>query len=172
MPEKPDEQTLLREVEDFRQAASVALLATADEQGAPEASHAPFVIDENGCFCLLISRLAKHTRNLLTRPQASLLLLENPADSANPFALRRLQFDCEALFLERGDRNREAVIEGLRNRFGRFVDTLNSLGDFEVVSLRPLSGKYVRGFAQTWTLSGENLQQLAHVNPAREQGGA
>lgn len=171
MAAHPNQTDLQREMADLRQELSVAFIATSDRMGKPESSHAPFIIDEHGGICILISRLALHTRNLLEFPRASVLLLEIPGECPNPFALRRLQFDCDAVFLERGSRRRGAVTGQLRERFGRFVNTLDSLGDFEVVSLQPFRGKYVRGFAQTFELSGDNLEQVVLVNPASRKGG-
>ncbi len=171
-----DDNELLAEIRQFRHSFSVVFIATVDGQGRPEASHAPFIQDDDGNFYIFISQLAPHTRNLREKPLAGILLLENGNDSPNPFALKRLQYDCEVKFIDRQNKDYSALINRFREHFGRFVDTLNSLGDFQLLMLRPVQGKFVRGFAQTYQLTGERLQRLSHVKggtlPAPKESGA
>ncbi|MDO6461802.1 pyridoxamine 5'-phosphate oxidase family protein [Granulosicoccaceae sp. 1_MG-2023] len=136
--------------------SGVVYLATEGEDG-PLASYAPFVRDQDGALLILISALAGHHRNLRRHPRAGVLITENAAQAANVFALRRLQLDVRAEPLARDEVPRDAAVAALRTRFGKFVDTLDGLGDFTVFRLWPVSGSYVRGFAQTWRLSGEGL---------------
>lgn len=161
---------LVTEIAAFRSHFSVIFLATVDADGQPESSHAPFVMDDQGSFYVLISGLARHTRNLMVNPQASALLLEEAGDRSNPFALKRLQYTCEAQVIGRDSDpdGRERILAMMRERFGRVIETLSALGDFQLVRLRPIAGKYVKGFAKTYTLTGEELGNIAHVNPARD----
>ena len=165
MTDLPDQEALVSEIVAFRGSFNVLQLATADAGGQPEASHAPFVRDEAGCFLILVSGLARHTQNLLQQPSASVLLLENQVGRPNPFALRRLQYLCSAEIIDRKKDvlAHEASINLFREVFGKFVDTLNALGDFQVVRLTPESGKYVRGFAQTFTLDANDSDSVVHV---------
>lgn len=165
MAEMPDERELAAEIAGFRASFNVLQFATSDADGIPDASHAPFVRDDEGRFLILVSGLARHTQNLSQRPRASLLLLDSADGQPNLFALRRLQYQCSAEFL---DREKDAeiyagMIDRFRNTFGKFVDTLNSLGDFRLVRLTPVSGKYVRGFAQTFTLGASDSDAIVHV---------
>lgn len=164
-----NEEVLLQEIVQFRDTFSVATLATASIEGMPEASNAPFVRSDDGNFFIFVSLLARHSQNLINNPHASILLMEQPANSPNPFALRRLQYHCEAWVVGgiEGGFDRAEVVKLFKAKFGRFVDTLNALGDFKVICLSPVSGKYVKGFAQTFTLSGEGMNQIDHVNPSK-----
>ena len=67
-----------------------AALATLDDDGAPFASLVS-VAAETGRFpILLLSDLAVHTRNIQSRPQASLLFVEGAAGAADPLVRERL----------------------------------------------------------------------------------
>lgn len=155
----PEIEVLQHEIDVFKSLYTVIFVASSDADGIPEASHAPFVMDEQGQIYILISELAKHTHNLRVNAVASLLLLEPENKANNVFALRRLQFECRAEFIEEGEELQEALVL-LTGRFGKFIDTLSSLGDFRIVRLTPDSGKFVRGFAQTFHLSGQGLLEI------------
>lgn len=156
MAKEPELEDLQDEIRAFKDAFKVAFLASSDANGVPEASHVPFVMNEQGQVYLLISELAKHTQNLRINPVVSLLLLEPENEAINLFALRRLQLECGSEFIESAG-ERQLGLELLSARFGRFIDTLSALGDFRVVRLTPKGGKFVRGFAQTYYLSGPEL---------------
>ncbi len=166
MARKVSDVEVLQESAMFSQHFSVVFLATVDEAGCAQASHAPFVQNEHGIY-IYVSLLAKHTRNLNHNPRASLLFLEDVADSANVFALKRLQLNCDALFVDLTDSEWISTMDQFKEKFGVFINTLNSLGDFHLIKFKPCSGKYVRGFAQTYELSGSDLDQLQHVNPGK-----
>jgi len=68
---------IVAEVGEFVEQFSVLFLASVDDDGNPEASHAPFVRDESGNLYIFISMLAKHSQNLAYRAQVSVLLLES-----------------------------------------------------------------------------------------------
>ncbi len=164
-----NDEELLQEIVQFRDSFSVATLATASIEGIPEASNAPFVRGSDGNFFIFVSLLARHSQYLINNPHASILFMEQPTNRPNPFALRRLQYQCEAWVVEddEGEIDRTGVVKLFKAKFGRFVDTLDALGDFKVICLSPVSGKYVKGFAQTFTLSGEGMNQIDHVNPGK-----
>ena len=44
----------------------------------------------------------------------------------------------------------EEILEHFTQRFGRFVNALRSLPDFQLFRLTPRSGLYVRGFGQAF----------------------
>ena len=164
MAQIPDEATVCAEWQAFADATGVVFLATQSESG-PVASYAPFVRDEDGCLLILISGLAAHHQNLIDHPEAGALIAESPEQAVNAFALRRLQLQVTAEPVARDDAGREAGVARLRSRFGKFVDTLDGLGDFTLFRLKPESGTYVRGFAQTWNLSGPGLEIATPVGP-------
>lgn len=148
----------------FADEVGVVFLATQSESG-PVASYAPFVRDASGDLFILISGLAAHHQNLLDSPAAGALIAESPDAAANAFALKRLQLQVRAEPVPRDEDARHDAIALLRRRFGKFVDTLDGLGDFTLFRLVPESGTYVRGFAQTWQLSGAGLAVATPVGP-------
>lgn len=162
MAKIPNIEALQLEIEAFKSLHTVIFMASSDINGVPEASHTPFAMDQQGKMYILISELAKHTHNLRVNPTASLLLLESENKANNAFALRRLQFECQAEFLGEGE-SLQRALSLLKDRFGKFIDTLSSLGDFRVVRLTPHRGKFVRGFAQTFRLSGQELIDIEAV---------
>ena len=78
------------EARTFPQAFESLVLATADAEGHPHASYAVYVADEIGCFHIYISALAAHTQNLLARPVASVLFIEDESRARYLFGRRRL----------------------------------------------------------------------------------
>uniref|UniRef100_UPI0005061B1E pyridoxamine 5'-phosphate oxidase family protein n=1 Tax=Vibrio vulnificus TaxID=672 RepID=UPI0005061B1E len=61
------------EIKEFRQERQTLQLATVDADGRPNVSYAPFVQHQEGYF-VLISKIARHARNLLEKPQVSLMM--------------------------------------------------------------------------------------------------
>ena len=64
------------EIREFRDGCRTLQLATVDGEGNPNASYAPFVLQEDGYY-VLISEIARHARNLQQVPKVSLMLIED-----------------------------------------------------------------------------------------------
>lgn len=141
------------------------MLATTDAQGLPNASYAPFVRDEQGCFYILTSRLSAHTRNLLAVPRAALLLVEDESRAPQIFARKRASYHCAVEILDTNDAAYAPMIERMRTRHGEIVDVLTGLPDFILFRLRPESGRFVIGFGRAFTLHGERLERLQAIGP-------
>ena len=106
-----------------------------------------------------------HTQNLNVNPSISLLLIEDQADARNQFARRRVIWQGQAEKIERDIDLFKAVMQGFRDRFGDFIDIIEPLQDFQLFKVTPKSGRFIRGFAQAFQLSGERLNQITHINP-------
>ncbi len=144
----PDE--LVGELTALRESQCSVILATVGSGGYPEASYAPYVSDERDTFYILVSQLARHTRNLEANCKASLLFIE-PEDSARQiFARRRLTYRCEAELIARDAPQWAAQLAAMQRCFGAVVDQLSRLADFRLFRLVPLEGRYVRGFGQAF----------------------
>lgn len=155
-----------REYLDLRERCHGAMLATLEDDGTPSASYAPMVwLDGDGY--LFLSDLAAHTRNLRRSPALGLLLVEDEAENANPFARRRITLQGEARVVERADSSYAPALAEFQRRFGQVMTVLEALPDFHLFRLRPQRGRYIRGFGQAYELSGEGLAQLAHINPGK-----
>jgi putative heme iron utilization protein len=129
------------------------LLSTASVTGIPDISYAPFVRDGSGCFYILISELAAHTDNLLINPQVSVMFVRPESESTNLFARERAVFDCSVKEIDRSDDIYPIHLKAMQNQFGEIVGLLWSLSDFHLFALTPLSGRYVAGFGQAYTVN-------------------
>ncbi|MEW5958118.1 MAG: pyridoxamine 5'-phosphate oxidase family protein [Chloroflexota bacterium] len=137
------------------------MLATVNEDGSPLVSYSPYIVDEHKQFYIFVSQLAAHTANLRQRgEQVSLMLIEDEAAAAQVFARRRVTFQCQATPVARHSDEWREVIDRYRNRFGKLVDLLGALPDFQLFKLSPTLGRLVVGFGQAYTLSGEQLDTL------------
>ena len=85
----PMNETLSSEIREFRLKFRSVLMATANEDGVPEASYAPYVIDDAGHYYIYVSELSRHTRNLTQTGRVSLLFIEDEQSAANIFAQTR-----------------------------------------------------------------------------------
>jgi putative heme iron utilization protein len=158
-PEKTDMRSQSRmmsadnlphEVREFQSTFRSALMATANQDGAPEASYAPYVTDARGSHYMFVSGLARHTRDFHETGQVSLQFIENECATRNLFARRRLTLLCDLSVIPHTSPVHKEILEQFAQRFGRFVNTLRSLPDFQLFRLTPRGGLYVRGFGQTF----------------------
>jgi len=136
-------------------------LATRAPSGNPEASYAPFIVDESGNFYIFVSKLSRHTRNLLEHPVLSVLLIEPEADAQQVFARKRLSYRCNAEVIRREDSEWELRLDAFESRFGAIIDMLRSLDDFVLFRLVPLDGSFVKGFGQAYTLDAHSIEHVS-----------
>ncbi|MGA7800818.1 MAG: DUF924 family protein [Gammaproteobacteria bacterium] len=162
------DEVLRREARAFRESVRTAALATADADGVPHASSAPYVADEQENIYVYVSALAGHTGNLRATGRASVLFLEKEGAARNPFARRRLTYECRVTAIARDCPRWNELLDRFACEFGTIMDTLRALMDFQLFCLEPVAATYVRGFGQTFELSGPGLSQVSPVNPAAQ----
>ena len=63
-------EALREELLGFLGSCRTLILATADEDGTPGASYAPFIRDTHNCFYIFVSELARHTAVLASTARA------------------------------------------------------------------------------------------------------
>lgn len=141
----------LHRIRQLVRSRKTVLLASADENGEPLASYAPFWIGD-GAPHVLLSRLARHHRNLEKNPRVSILFIEDEADSPDLFARRRLEYRCRCETVERDSDTGRKALAAFRERFGETFALIESLPDFTLFRLTPLNGNYVEGFGRAYTL--------------------
>lgn len=146
--------------------ANAAHLATLDANGSPEASYAPCVWYEGDCY-LFLSQLSRHCGNLQRDPRLGLILLEDAAQAANAFARQRVSLQGRALIVARDDTLFAEVLECFHRSFGEIMQVLEALPDFYLFRIVAESGSFVRGFGQAYSLEGERLERLRHVDPRK-----
>lgn len=140
------------------------ILATLDTEGNPVSSYAPFV-HLDGTFQILVSFMAKHTRNLRDRKKVSVMLIEDESAAKQIYARDRLTLDCEAVQVEPETDLWNRTISELKNRHGKVVDVLSELNDFIVFDLQPSKGSYVNGFGSAYSVNPD-LTINEHVKGA------
>ncbi|ELB2278766.1 heme utilization protein HutZ [Vibrio alginolyticus] len=156
------------EIKEFRQERRTLQLATVDAEGRPNVSYAPYVQNQEGYF-VLISKIARHARNLLENPNVSLMMIEDEESSKQLFARKRLTFDAVANVVERDTEMWQQVVGQMKERFGEIIDGLSQLEDFVLFNLKPESGLFVKGFGQAYQVSGDDLVDLVHLQEGHKK---
>lgn len=136
------------------------ILSTVDGKGNPEASYAPFTQNEAYRFYIFVSGLSSHTANLQQTGKASILLIEDEANSDQIFARRRLSYACQAEFLSRDEVYWSQIADSFQARFGPIIDMLRQLNDFQIVQLTPTAGRFVVGFGAAYQVDPDDFSQL------------
>jgi putative heme iron utilization protein len=139
-------------------------LATIDDSNQPEASYTPYVEFESAYY-LFISDLAKHTVNLKQNASISLLFIEDEANCRNQFSRRRAILQGKSIIVQRDSAHYQLVMAQFRDRFGGFIDVIEPLHDFNLFQINANKGRYIRGFAQAFELTGDGLNQIEHIAP-------
>lgn len=151
------------EYQNFIQEFQSIIISTVNEEGMPNGSYTPFIIDESKNIYIYVSGLSTHTQNLNVNPRASVMLIEDEAQTPQIFARRRLNYDCTAALIERETDEWKSIVDKFEVRFGEIIEMLRGLADFRIFKLTPHSGRFVIGFGQAYHISGDNLNKLVHI---------
>jgi putative heme iron utilization protein len=139
---------------------SSLMLSTVSPEGIPQASYAPYVMDEAYHLYIFASGLSAHTQNLLHTPRAGVLLIQDEARAEQIFARRRITYDCQVHRLERQSAVWEERANALEQRFGQIIQMLRQLADFQLFQLIPQSGRFILGFGAAYEVDPNALNQL------------
>ncbi len=134
-------------------------LGTVDPSGVPSVSYAPFAPVE-GTFGIVVSRLAAHTGNLLARRHASVLLVDDAPQTRDAYMRARFTIGVTAVPNPPGSTQAESIWSALEARQGATVQTLRVLPDFQAISLEPVGGRLVLGFAAAHDVSADAVVEL------------
>lgn len=143
------------------------ILATVDSEGNPNSSYAPFVEIDNK-FYILVSFMAKHTKNLAEGRKASAMFIEDESATKQIYARERLTIEAIPYQIDRDSEEWNSVVGKLKERHGKILDILNEMTDFILIALHPLKGAYVNGFGSAYFVD-ENLEILEHRNDVNHQ---
>lgn len=138
------------------------VLGTVSEQGIPQASYAPCVVDEYLNIYIYVSGLSAHTQNLNATGKASVLFLEDEAQTPQVFARKRLSYACMATLIERDSEQWQAIAQQFEERFGNIIEVMMGLPDFRIFQLKPHAGNFVLGFGAAYTVDPNDLGNLIH----------
>lgn len=138
-------------------------IATLDpETGWPTATRVGVSTDIDGAPVLLISRLAAHTRALLSDARCSLLL--GPPGKGDPLAHPRITLACEAR--EITPASPEAARIGYRYLSHQpKAELYAGLGDFRFFRLEPRGASLNGGFGKAYALTPADLLSANPANP-------
>jgi len=157
------------EFEQLRKSLKTVQIATLDSDDQPLASYAPYVwLEQN--YYLYLSELAKHTLNLIVNGSISLLLIESEENCRNLFARRRISLQGEARTIARDLPLFTKVMAEFEQQFGEIINLIEPLQDFHLFQIKPVSGLFVRGFAEAFKISGPGLDVIEHIGADRLQG--
>lgn len=143
------------------------MMATISEDGTPLVSTAPYSRVGNE-FQILVSFMAKHTKNLRDRKHVSFMFVEDEAASKQLYARHRLTLDTQAELVEKDSPLYEQAITDLKERHGKVVEILDNLEDFIMFNFKPIKGSYVNGFGSAYFVD-ENLEVMEHRRGAHGQ---
>jgi len=152
-------------------------LATLDEAGHPSASNTALAPDPGrGRLLVHVSRLAAHTRHMLERPRVALVIGDQDRgdqpqgdqdrDLADPQELPRLGIQGEALPIHPQDSAFPAARGHYLARLPR-AEARFGFSDFVLFGIRPITARFVGGFAQARSLEGGELEALIRSLDAR-----
>ena len=161
-----DIESARRDYLKLRDQSSSVHLATLSHDTSPEASYAPCVWFGGNCY-ILLSELASHTRNLRNDPSIGLLLVEPESAAGNAFARKRVSLNGKVQVVARDHDSYQAVMGEFHRRFGEVMQLIAPLPDFHLFRIDVQSGKFIRGFGQAYELSGDAMEQLTHIDPAK-----
>jgi putative heme iron utilization protein len=134
-----------------------AALATLDRHSLPEGAMVAFVMAENlQQGYLHLSSLASHTRNLLVRPEAALVISEADPGQGDPQQLARLSLQ----FCVRQLEPKTPEYHAARTRYlSAFPDAEMrfAFSDFQLFAFDWHSARLVGGFAQAYSFRPSDL---------------
>ena len=137
----------------------VAALGTLHE-GRAYVSMVPFALLPGGSgFVIHVSQLAAHTRDMLLRPDVSLLVVAPPTPDVPVQALARITVQGRAAQIADGAAGHAEAKAAYLSRFPQSVD-LFSFADFSLFAIWPESIRFVGGFAQATTISPQTFAEV------------
>jgi putative heme iron utilization protein len=146
----------LRDLLETQRIASLGTL----HKGAPYVSMVPFAILPGGSgFVIHVSQLSAHTKDMLSSPQVSLLVVapqspEIPAQAVARVTIQGHAMQCNESVLGHA----EAKLAYL-SRFPQSSDIFN-FSDFSLFAIMPRSIRFIGGFAQATTITPEVLAEV------------
>ncbi|KVX05022.1 pyridoxamine 5'-phosphate oxidase [Alcaligenes faecalis] len=151
---------LLNSLQALLRSERTASLGTLSNQGLPVVSRVPFAIcPEQASIIIHISEMAAHTRYLLQRPDASLMVSQSEHGQDAVHDLPRVTFQMQARKLEREQPDWEQAKLAYTARFPD-MEFLSSFTDFHFFALDLVRVRHIAGFAAARTLKPELVRAL------------
>jgi putative heme iron utilization protein len=150
----PDDSINLHPAKQILQSASVGSLATLSAKGSPFVTLVTVANTSPTQLVMLLSGLARHTKNLDSNRQCSLLLVQQGGEGGNPLEGARLTLVGEVAKLsrEQDTAEREAFL-AVHPDAAMYAN----FGDFSIYRMDIREAHLVAGFGRIETLSAEQL---------------
>jgi hypothetical protein len=152
-------ETAAAQLKQLLRQRSVGALGTL-HAGAPHVSMVPYAIAPDGSGLLIhVSRLSSHTKDMRADARVSLLVMQEEGGGVSALALPRASIQGSAQELAAGATDlpdfRDAYLQ-------RFPDAAQLFGfaDFSLFKIRPESVRFVGGFSDAHSFTGETLARL------------
>lgn len=156
------EPRLTRALRDLLASQRVASLGTLNAEGRPFVSMVPFAIEpEAACLVIHVSLLAPHTRNLLSEPTVSLMVMQAEVVGEPVHALPRVSFDGMAARLQPDCPAWRAARSAYLSRFPE-AEPMTELGDFSFISISVTGARQVAGFGAARPLDAQEIAEVLH----------
>lgn len=144
---------------DLLRTQEVAALGTL-HQGRPYVSMVPFAMLPGGTdFIIHVSQLAAHTKDMLTSPPVSLLVIAPPVPGVMAQEQARITVQGEAVQRVAGTSGHAAAKAAYLARFPQ-SEPMFGFSDFSLFVIVPDTIRFVGGFAQATTISRETLAEV------------
>ncbi|KIC63654.1 HugZ family pyridoxamine 5'-phosphate oxidase [Chryseobacterium taiwanense] len=165
--EQRQAKPLTPKVKELVERSKSFILATVDAEGTPNSSYAPFVQVDN-TFYILVSFMAKHTKNLADGRKTSVMFIEDESATKQIYARERLTIEASTSQVERDSETWNTVVSQLKETHGKVVDVIAEMQDFILIGLHPVKGSYVNGFGSAYFVD-QNLEIMEHRNDINHQ---
>ena len=141
-------------------AQRVAALGTLGADGHPFVSMAPFAVDtHSGKVVIHVSGLAPHTRNLLSSPEVSLMVMQAEVAQEPVHALPRVTLVGVASPLDTGGDAWKSARTAYLERFPE-AEPMTQLGDFMFVGITIHAAHQVAGFGAARALDAQAIAEV------------
>ena len=155
-----DQTTALRGLLLRQELAALGTLRRDD----PFVSMVPYALLADGSFVVHVSRLATHTRDMEEHPGVSLMVMADRAPDIPAQAVPRATLQAQASPCPAAHPAHAAARAAYLLRFPD-TEFMFGFADFSLFLLVPRSVRFVGGFAQAGSLTGEGYAQLMSSGP-------
>jgi putative heme iron utilization protein len=138
----------------------VAALGTLNFDGKPFVSMVPFAIEPMSATLVIhVSLLAPHTRNLLSDPAVSVMVMQAEAADEPVHALPRVSLDGSAARLKPDSAAWQAARSAYLARFPE-AEMMTRLSDFSFFAIKVTEARHVAGFGTARPLEPEDVASV------------
>jgi hypothetical protein len=123
----------------------------------------PFAVEASAaCLVIHVSLMAPHTRNLLSNPAVSIMVMQPEVTGEPVHALPRISMDGTAARLRPDSPHWLAARQAYLARFPE-AEPMTHLGDFSFVAIHPTAARQVAGFGTARPLEADELTEVLRV---------